>query len=61
MTRFLGGSRSLEVAVPKVFEASNLHNMGNCSFMIVAPMLWNRQPLNIRQAATIDLFLYEDV
>ena len=30
--------------------------MGDRAFMIAAPMLWNRLPLSVRQAATIDTF-----
>ena len=30
--------------------------MGDCAFMIAAPLLWNSLPLSIRQAANIDTF-----
>ena len=30
--------------------------ISDCAFMIIAPILWNRLPLSIRQAATIDTF-----
>ena len=30
--------------------------MGDCAFMIAVPILWNRLPLSIGQAATIDTF-----
>ena len=31
-------------------------SMGDRAFMIAAPILWNRLPLSIRQATTIDTF-----
>ena len=30
--------------------------MGDCAFMIAASILWNRLPLSISEAATIDTF-----
>ena len=30
--------------------------MSDCAFLIAAPLLWNRLPLSIRQAANIDTF-----
>ena len=31
--------------------------MGDCTFMIAAPILWNGLPLSVREAATVDSFM----